>query len=135
MANQVSTQGDVYSYGILLLEMFTGKRPTDEILREGLDLHRFVEIAFPECIMDIVDPCLLFQGKDQNLELKAQECLVSVLRIGLSCSKQLPREQMQMGDVIRDMQAVKEIFTGTGNHREIRNKNNLKDEGPSDLTL
>ena len=135
MANQVSTQGDVYSYGILLLEMFTGRRPTDEILREGLDLNRFVAMAFPERIMDIVDPCLLFQWKDQNLRLKTQECLASVLKIGLTCSKQLPRERMQMADVIREMQAVRDRFSGTGNNGEVGNKDNLEGEGPSDLTL
>ncbi|XP_039067516.1 putative receptor-like protein kinase At3g47110 [Hibiscus syriacus] len=41
MGNELSTKGDVYSYGILLLEIFTGKRPTDEMFKEGLNLHNF----------------------------------------------------------------------------------------------
>ena len=59
MENEVSTYGDVYSYGILLLEMFTGKRPTDNIFQDGLNLHDFVNAALPEGIIDIIDPTLL----------------------------------------------------------------------------
>ncbi|XP_077239809.1 receptor kinase-like protein Xa21 [Tasmannia lanceolata] len=39
--------GDVYSYGILLLELFTGKCPTDDMFKDGLSLHKFAEMAFP----------------------------------------------------------------------------------------
>ncbi|KAK9081946.1 hypothetical protein Syun_030928 [Stephania yunnanensis] len=39
-----STQGDMYSYGVLLLEMFTGRRPTNEEFEDGPDLHRFARL-------------------------------------------------------------------------------------------
>ena len=48
MGNEVSTFGDIYSYGILLLEMFTGKRPTDNIFKDDLNLHDFARGALPE---------------------------------------------------------------------------------------
>lgn len=39
--------GDAYSFGITLLEMFTGRAPTDDMFREGLSLHLFAEMAYP----------------------------------------------------------------------------------------
>ncbi|PRQ60888.1 putative protein kinase RLK-Pelle-LRR-XII-1 family [Rosa chinensis] len=39
MGGAVSTYGDVYSYGILLLEMLTGKRPTDDMFTDDTNLH------------------------------------------------------------------------------------------------
>jgi serine/threonine protein kinase len=45
MGGQVSVLGDIYSYGILLLEMFTGKRPTDDMFKDGLNIHKFIAMA------------------------------------------------------------------------------------------
>jgi serine/threonine protein kinase len=43
VGNEVSTHGDIYSYGILLLEMFTGRRPMDNELGESIGLREYVQ--------------------------------------------------------------------------------------------
>ncbi|CBI30512.3 unnamed protein product, partial [Vitis vinifera] len=45
----VSTKGDVYCFGILVLEMFTGKKPTQEMFSGEFSLRRWVEAALHGC--------------------------------------------------------------------------------------
>uniref|UniRef100_A0A2N9F1Z5 Protein kinase domain-containing protein n=1 Tax=Fagus sylvatica TaxID=28930 RepID=A0A2N9F1Z5_FAGSY len=59
MGGEASTEGDVYSYGILVLEMFTGRRPTDDMFKDGLNLHDFVKMALPKRLIEVVNPMLL----------------------------------------------------------------------------
>jgi len=111
MGRQISTCGDEFSYAILLLEMFTRKRPTDEIFKDGTGLRKFVEAAFPDGVIDVVDPYILSQAGDaeskgtsldEKQEGKVQpECLASVLRIGLFCSNEDPRERMEMRSITK----------------------------------
>ncbi|KAL6126732.1 hypothetical protein ACLB2K_074777 [Fragaria x ananassa] len=54
-----STQGDVYSYGILVLQLFTGRRPTDEMFVDGCNIHTFVKTCIQGRLMEIVDPTLI----------------------------------------------------------------------------
>ncbi|XP_078158995.1 receptor kinase-like protein Xa21 [Carex rostrata] len=106
MGGQASTQGDAYSYGILLLEMFTGISPTDERFGDRLSLHRHVETAFPTQVMDIIDT-KLFSSDHGNenafVPENSQECLVSVIRCGLLCSKELSKERIAMNDVLKEL--------------------------------
>jgi serine/threonine protein kinase len=65
MGGQISILGDIYSYGILLLEMFTGKRPTDDMFKEGLSIQKFTAMALPERVMDIVDLAMPFEENER----------------------------------------------------------------------
>jgi serine/threonine protein kinase len=53
MGCKISTGGDVYGFGVLLLEMLTAKRPTDTLFGNGndLSLHKYVDLAFPAKLM------------------------------------------------------------------------------------
>ena len=68
MGSQLSTNGDVYSFGILLLEMLTGRRPTDKLFKDDLNLHNFVKLALPGQVMEIVDHSIFNEvGESDNM--------------------------------------------------------------------
>ncbi|KAJ1376836.1 Serine-threonine/tyrosine-protein kinase, catalytic domain [Sesbania bispinosa] len=56
---KASTQGDVYSFGILLLEMFIAKKPTDEMFKEGLSLNKFISAMDENQVLNIADQRLI----------------------------------------------------------------------------
>ncbi|KAE9466583.1 hypothetical protein C3L33_01530, partial [Rhododendron williamsianum] len=125
IGGRTSIEGDVYSYGILLLEMLIGKRPTDEMFTIRQSLHEFCKVALPERVMDIVDPRMLLEepteadNDAQNERVrraKIRECLVSLVRIGIACSAEPPGERMNIKDVIIGLMTIKEVFLGVGIH-------------------
>jgi len=120
MGNEVSTNGDIYSYGILLLEIFTGKRPTDNMFEDNMNLHDFVKGVLPERVADIVDPTLRLEKEDMETRTndthnrnqigspKILECLILIFDIGVSCSMELPRDRMNISDVVAQLNLIRE---------------------------
>ncbi|KAM4106168.1 hypothetical protein ACB094_04G047300 [Castanea mollissima] len=86
LGSEVSIKGDVYSYGILLLEMITGKRPTNSVFEGGLNLHNYASMALPDGVMDVVDPKLLnnvdevLGNHNGSLANKMKECLIFMIK-------------------------------------------------------
>ncbi|KAH9307535.1 hypothetical protein KI387_035446 [Taxus chinensis] len=107
LSGMVSPRGDVYSYGILLLEMLTRKRPTDSTFEGGLNLHKWVESSFPGRAVEVVDKSLLGEGFDKETE----ECLISLIRIGLLCSRDSPQARPTMRDVSSLLKNIEENWT------------------------
>ncbi|KAL9162411.1 hypothetical protein ABFS82_07G088600 [Erythranthe guttata] len=109
-SNTITTKGDVYSYGILVLEMFTNRRPTDDSFMDHVNLHNFAVAALPDRVMEIVDP-LIRIGPHQNCS-KIEDFMASIISIGVSCSKEVPRERMLMKDVINELQKIQKEICG-----------------------
>ena len=106
------------AFGILLLEMFTGSSPTDDIFKDSLDLHKFAKAALPYKAMEIADPAILLheetQGRDASnaalVRSRTEGCLVSVIELGVSCSKKWPRERMVVQDAAVQMHAIRDAY-------------------------
>uniref|UniRef100_A0A7N2LED4 non-specific serine/threonine protein kinase n=1 Tax=Quercus lobata TaxID=97700 RepID=A0A7N2LED4_QUELO len=130
IGNEVSINGDVYSYGILLLEMFTGKRPTNNIFKDNLNLHDFVKGALPEQMINIVDPIILWEREDMETRTndthiqnqvgspKILECLILIFGIGVSCSVESPRERMNISDVVAQLHLIRDNLLRTRRRQE-----------------
>ncbi|XP_021971701.1 probable LRR receptor-like serine/threonine-protein kinase At3g47570 [Helianthus annuus] len=114
LGNEMTSSGDVYSYGITLLEVMTGKTPTDDIFIEGLSLHKFASMALLDHVIDVIDINILNiykedkmskQNKEANAK-KIEECLASIIKIGVSCSMDSPPQRMNMKNVVRELQHI-----------------------------
>uniref|UniRef100_A0A453TB15 Receptor kinase-like protein Xa21 n=1 Tax=Aegilops tauschii subsp. strangulata TaxID=200361 RepID=A0A453TB15_AEGTS len=112
----VSTYGDAYSLGITLIEMFTGRCPTDDMFRDGLTLQRFAEAAgLPGNVMVIADSNIWLHDEANNSAdaehiTRARECLAAIIQLGILCSKQLPRERMSTSDAAAEMHAIRDAY-------------------------
>lgn len=104
-----STTGDVYSYGVLLLEIFTGKRPTDEMFHGDLNLRNYVKLACPERVAEISDP-LMFYGNEGADMQQLDDFLVMIFQLGLICSEELPRDRKNMQEVTSELDTMRARF-------------------------
>lgn len=114
MGGKPSTAGDVYSFGVILLEMLIGKRPTDDIFKEGLSLPSFVNEAFPDRIIEIVDSAILRRDGDVESELLDQrttECVLQLIKVALLCTAQLPKQRIKMQHVVAEIASIWQAFS------------------------
>ncbi|KAG9453965.1 hypothetical protein H6P81_006869 [Aristolochia fimbriata] len=118
MGGEISAKGDVYSFGILLLEMFTGKRPTDGMFKEGESLHEFAKRAlFNHCVADAADPQIadaehwLLKNSPSSRDSRSplEKHLTSVIELGVLCSGDSARERPEMGEVTVRLRAVRDL--------------------------
>lgn len=89
-----SQKWDVYSFGVILLEMVTGKTAVVQVGQEEMDLVHWIQLCIEEKkpLLDVLDAGL---AKDVDRE----EEIIGVLKIAMGCTQSNPERRPSMRHV------------------------------------
>ncbi|KAA8517085.1 hypothetical protein F0562_017378 [Nyssa sinensis] len=103
---QVTAPGNIYSYGVVLLEILTTQLPVDEAFGEGIDLVKWVHSALaggetPEQILDARLSTVPFAWRKEML---------SALKVALLCTDTTPAKRPKMKKVVEMLQDITQNY-------------------------
>ncbi|KAJ7968725.1 Receptor-like protein kinase [Quillaja saponaria] len=104
----VSPKGDVYSYGIMLMETFTRRKPTDEMFMGDLSLKSWVNESVPQATIEVVDSNLLRGEKERIAAIVLS--ITSIMELALNCCADSPEERINIKDVVASLNKIKFNF-------------------------
>ncbi|KAM0932612.1 putative protein kinase RLK-Pelle-LRR-III family [Dioscorea sansibarensis] len=96
-------KSDVFSFGVLLLELLTGRSPnqTSLVAEEGVDLPRWVQsIVREEWTAEVFDAELVrgYPGVEEDM--------VQLLQVAISCVSTMPDSRPDMSEVVRMIEEI-----------------------------
>ncbi|XP_031268911.1 MDIS1-interacting receptor like kinase 1 [Pistacia vera] len=113
---KVDEKIDIYSFGVVLLELLTGKRPVDPEFGESVDIVEWIRRKIKEN-----------RNLEEVLESNVGNCkhvqeeMLLVLRIALLCTAKLPKDRPSMRDVITMLGEAKPRRKSTSNNDRFAN--------------
>ena len=107
----VSTRCDVYSYCVMLMEVFTRKRPSDDMFIGDLSLKGWIERSVPQFTYRVVDANLLM-NIDEDHGDKIVEFTSSILELALKCCVDSSHERINMKEALAQLQKIQHGFLG-----------------------
>ncbi|XP_062200042.1 putative leucine-rich repeat receptor-like serine/threonine-protein kinase At2g24130 [Phragmites australis] len=109
-----TTKGDVYSFGVLVLEMVTRRKPTDDMFEAGLSLPKWVKNRHHGRADDVVDPALARMVRDQTPEVRRMSdvAIGELLELGTFCTQEHASERPTMMDAADDLERLKRYIGG-----------------------
>ncbi|KAK9229588.1 hypothetical protein WN944_022551 [Citrus x changshan-huyou] len=118
---RVSTNGDVYSFGIMLMETFSGKKPTDGSFNGEMTLKHWVNDWLPISIMEVVDANLLSQ-EDIHFIVKEQ-CMSFVFNLAMECTVESAEQRINAKEIVTKLIKIRDLLLRNVEGRHIRQSN------------
>ncbi|KAL6285534.1 hypothetical protein ACE6H2_009924 [Prunus campanulata] len=113
MEGTVSTRGDVYSFGIVVMEAFTRRKPTDKMFDGEMNLKQWIANSLlPDAtIAEVMDANLLGKQQQEDDEFGTKtDCLSSMMKLALACSAESPEERINMKEAVATLNKIKTKF-------------------------
>lgn len=96
---KITEKSDVYSYGVVMLEVLTGKQPIDPTIPEGVHVVDWVKQKRGG--IEVLEPCLLCRPESEVEEM------MQALGIALLCVNSCPDDRPNMKDVAAMLKEIK----------------------------
>jgi serine/threonine protein kinase len=110
---RLSQEADVFSFGVLVLEVLTGKPPAQHLQPlPDVDVQRdrksATAVSLPEWVRSVVREEWTAEMFDVELlrYRNIEEEMVAMLHVGLACVAQQPEQRPSMADVVMMIQSV-----------------------------
>ncbi|KAG9141493.1 hypothetical protein Leryth_001922 [Lithospermum erythrorhizon] len=96
---RVNEKCDVFGFGVLILELITGRRPIEYREDNVLILN--------EIVRDLVEQGNALECVDPEMGGYPEEEILPILKLALVCTSQIPSSRPSMAEVVQIMQVIK----------------------------
>ncbi|KAJ7550757.1 hypothetical protein O6H91_07G116800 [Diphasiastrum complanatum] len=100
---KVSEKSDIYSFGVVLLELLTRRQPVEPEFGDAINIVEWVQAK----IQNNDDHAFVFDSSIGSSCMSVREEMMLVLRIALLCTSSVPKDRPSMRDVVKMLSEAK----------------------------